>query len=807
MSDRYDDLRAMVRYLARLDPDHATEENGAGFSAADGPTGHRLARYDHWNAAMARDAWLLLRRYRDTQLRDAGFDYDAVAEPIVIEQPVAVRREASTLAAIAPQTPVAVVERYGPVKPRPSAVDILGPRGVIAQRLPRYEHRPGQLAMAQAVEEALASGEHLVVEAGTGTGKSLAYLIPAILSGDGPVLVSTADKALQDQIWLKDIPFLQEVLPAGFRAALLKGRSNYACRAEVEALCSEERDMFGQIKGLRDRAAVDAFGPFVEWYLATEDGEMDRATVAIPPSLRADVTVDAEGCLGKSCGWIDTCFAERAKARARSADIVVVNHAMLLRDLTLRAMTDGHAGVLPEAAAVVVDECHELEDSATNALGSELTAGRWQKAARAVAKLTTEHPALAGQQGGDRYHYAATLEQQAAVVGPALTILLDAIDRRMGRRSSDRLGDEREVGAPTIEAITRLRDMMRDGVPDWLQDEGGRVRWQKLTARIATIRADLLLALTPPETVGDRVRYAERDSQGRVSLHVKPIDVSGFLRAQLFAMVHRDPRRAAPTWDERSELARVPTPVICTSATITSEGSFRYWRSRVGLTGGSERVVESPFDYRRSALIYLPAQPEALAPTSENRAAPAYFDTLAAEIERLLLASDGRAFVLFTSLRALNEVHERIASRLRWLVLRQGDAPRPVLIERFKADGRAVLFGVKSFWQGVDVPGEALSLVIMDKLPFPPPDDPVWQGRIEAAGDRWFFEVYLPFAVIALKQGAGRLVRSTADRGVIALLDGRLLLKGYGSRVLGSLPSMTRTRSIEAVRTFFGGAA
>lgn len=805
MSDRYGDLRAMVRYLARLDPDHAAEENGVGFSAADGVAGHRLARYDHWSAAMAHDAWLLLRKYRDTQLAPAGFDFDVVAEPIVAESAVAVR----------PQAPVAVVERYAPAEPRPSAVDILGPRGVIAQRLPRYEHRPGQLDMAEAVEQALEDAENLVIEAGTGTGKSLAYLIPAILSGKR-VIVSTADKALQDQIWTKDIPFLQEVLPVSFRAALLKGRSNYVCRAEVQAIRDGGVDLFGQPKGLRDRAAAEAFGAFIQWVGETTHGDLDRATVPVPPSLRADVTVDADGCAGKGCKLFGRCFAEQAKAAAKASQIVVVNHALLLRDLSLRAKTDDHVTVLPTADAVVIDECHELEDIATNALGIELTAGRWVKIGRTIARLTTEHPALAGHRDGDRYHRATTIEQQAGKVQTALTVLLDAIDRRMGRRSTDMLGDDRALGAATAGALDVLLALLREGTPSWLTDEGDRVRWTKLVERTTVFVADLGFALTPPETAGNRVRYAARDGQGRITLHVKPIDVSHFLRRRLFEMTRPDPDNPGSEgyWDEAAqefvdgtEAARLPVPIVCTSATITAEGRFRFWRSRVGADSAGELVVESPFDFRRNALIYLPAQPEALAPTNENRAAPAYFDTLAAEIERLLLASDGRAFVLFTSVRALNEVHERIASRLRWLVLKQGDAPRPVLVERFKADGRAVLFGVKSFWQGVDVQGEALSLVIIDKLPFPPPDDPVWQGRIEAAGDRWFFDVYLPFAVIALKQGAGRLVRSTADRGVIALLDGRLLLKGYGSRVLGSLPPMTRTRSVEAVRAFFGAAS
>lgn len=705
-------------------------------------------------------------------------------------------------------------------KPVMRARDILGPGGVIAGKLTGYEARDSQLELADIIETAMDAGANAVTEAGTGTGKSLAYLVPAILmsyrepADKGPKLrtiVSTGDKALQEQIWRKDIPFLHDVMPRPFRAALLKGRSNYLClyrlRITEKGEESPELDLF------EDEPAGEPLAHLVdvmEWSKSTATGDLEELPFSVTGALREAVAIDSEGCLGQRCPAFKSCWAERAKAKAKDADLIIVNHALLLRDLALRVSSGGAVGVLPESDIVIIDEAHHLEDVATDSFGIELSESGWSKLAREWKRLTIEHEGVPAKDETDENtimarQYVAIIE----AVGTSLGGYFDIVGERMREQSKtqDLLGDDYPLVARGLTILMDTATSMAEATPYWLKDPAERERWGKLAGRLSEYGGNFITCVSTPPAAGLVVRYAEAAGSGRfarIVLHVKPIDVSDILRDGLF-----------DSKDFRS--------IIATSATIATSGAdpFHFWRSRVGANGERETMtvqVDSPFDYQHHALLYLPNDGRAFDPTqSRQDGSVEYLDRLAGEYERLILSSDGRAFALFTSFRTLNEVYRRLSPRLsRYLVLRQGDMPRPELVRQFREHGQAVLFGVKSFWEGVDVQGPALSLVIIDKLPFATPDDPIWEARKNAITERarlrgvrdwnwaWFNELAIPNAIIALKQGFGRLIRTKTDRGVVAILDGRLSTKGYGPTIIRALPPATQTRSHEAVRAFYG---
>lgn len=1056
-----------------------------------------------------------------------------------------------------------------PLPARPagrSARDILGPGGAIARKLPGYEHRASQLLGAEVIERGLSDGLHVIIEAGTGTGKSLMYSVPAIASGR-KVLISTADKALQTQLTDKDLPFLQSVMPEPFTFALLKGRGNYVCKQRLDEIGGQ----LSEEMAFKSREAAAAYPALAGWLATTTTGDIETADVPVPPELRAEITVDSDSCLGERCPFKDSCHAEAAKRRARDAQVVVVNHALLLRDLELRYQSEGQVCVVPEVDVIVLDECfpagtlidgcpiesirvgdyvsapaidgtieqrrvnrifrkavgdtlirltaagrsvictpnhpiltpagwvpagllsngdmvqcsvasvgegvgnedhathlrklripgshrqetgaregeetrlgglltgvlqghsfrpscsggeaalsdlwpegdarylppmraefhhrgsqaahelqtarpgllldgmrsglygsalgrshgadqsarrlrshegeqpdgprgcqgavvgnaqgdrpstdgarrewsrvdarstapircawlgdrgrgddrlrsrttgsesgssplllpdrhrrpdpsdrgrggwqltslsegagegcqergglawarldrveilesagdrefgglcpggtvynlevegrhsylangfsahncHHLEDVATDAFGTEITAGRWRRIVGRLERLTTKHK---GRQPDAAGNWQLRWEAAEA----PLTGFLDALKTRFPRGSKAlRLGDEVEGLSPAIRAMRHLHGEMRGGAPAWLADTD-RAAWDKLTGQVDRIATDLEHAAAP-DNDDLYVRYAELD-RDRVALCVKPIAVADHIDARLFGPF---------------------TSVISTSATLATAGGrgadagFAYWRDRVGLTDKhrvAELVVASPFDYAAQSALYLPLDHKAFDPRkARGDGEAAYFDRLAEECRRLVLASGGGAFLLFTSFKALDAVHGRIADELQgqgYPVLKQGDLPRPALVRAFKEQGDAVLFGVKSFWEGVDVQGDALRLVVIDKLPFVPPDDPIWSARCDvvnkAAGDEWawFHRLAIPYAVLALKQGFGRLIRSTSDRGVVAILDGRLTGAAYGKRIVAALPPARPVRDLDQVRAVFGG--
>lgn len=694
-----------------------------------------------------------------------------------------------------------------------TARDILGPRGVIAGKLPGYESRGAQLDLAELIEMAMDEGFNAATEAGTGTGKSMAYLVPAILmaclervAGDSKrlrTIVSTADKALQEQIWKKDIPFLLDVMPKPFTAALLKGRSNYLCLYQLEVTKKAVQSPKFEGFGLATVEEAEHVPDILEWAKSTNTGDLEELPFLVTGDLREAFAMDSEGCLGSHCPQYKSCFAEQAKARAASADIVIVNHALLLRDIALKLASDGAVGVLPPADYVVIDEAHHLEEVTTDAFGSEATLTGWHRIANQFEALTIKHDSLAAQLAAGALDEdtvaAAKLGELIKELGSGIDRFFSLIRERLlaSGQTTLTMGDDARLIGPTATVLLNQARLMFDSCPHWITEDHERTQWGKLGKRMKEY-GETLLAVAEPAPPGTVVRYAELNGRYKtVALHVKPIDVSEILRDALF--------------DSTDYQA-----VIATSATIATadDDPFAFWRERVGMDGGRTTrtlQVDSPFDYPHNSLLYLPANGRDFDPTqSRSGESMEYLDKLAAEYERLILASDGRAFALFTSFRTLNEVYSRLSPRLsRYLVLRQGELPRPELVKQFREHGQAVLFGVKSFWEGVDVQGPALSLVIIDKLPFAPPDDPVWEARKLAVNAKyndewaWFNRLAIPNAIIALKQGFGRLIRTKQDRGVVAILDGRLSYKGYGARIVRALPPATPTRSLEAVRAFY----
>lgn len=656
------------------------------------------------------------------------------------------------------------VEVAEKVPAMPPMLDVLGPAGVIAKSLPGYESREPQLRMAQMVADAIMATEHAIVEAGTGTGKSLAYLIPAIYSRKRTV-VSTADKGLQDQLWRKDIPFLKSVLPIAFTAAMLKGKNNYLCLDRYTDETGAQRLM----------GRSHEFSQVQKWLETTESGDLEELPFTLSPDLYSKITCSSTDCTGKQCPHYGPCYAERAKTKADQSDVVIVNHALLALDVALRSQTGGMAKVLPDHEIVILDEAHRLEDAATLAFTKEISV-------IGILRLLNDKQTQAARVDSSRResiedaadHFFALLAKLSAVQSYAVNEPPQVI-RDAAEKLAMQLND-------LARELKRLNPYVDSG------DDKDREKYKKHIERVEEYANTIESILLPSPL---HVVYVEKKQGAKrqlVYLKRCPISLADDLREGLFE-----------NW-----------PTICTSATIATGQSFDYFKSRVGCDEARELIVDSPFDYKRNALIYTPADGRKFDPSRYYHGESVeYFNFLAEEIEKLLLASDGRAFCLFTSNNALNEVYNRIAHRLQWLVLKQGEMPRPEMVKQFKEDGHAVLFGTRSFFEGIDVQGEALSLVVIDKLPFGSPDDPIYQARCNAitneTGDKWawFNKLALPTAIITLKQGFGRLIRTKSDKGVVCLLDGRLSTKNYGGSVIRSLPPATCTRSLEAIKTFF----
>ena len=672
--------------------------------------------------------------------------------------------------------------------------------GDLARNIAAFAPRPAQQDLAAAIAEAFDSRGTLLAEAGTGTGKTFAYLVPAILSGL-KTIVSTGTRALQDQLYHRDLPRVRDALGIGFKSALLKGRANYLCHYRLRLAQGEPR--FGS----RELAAQ--FERIVAWSGRTRMGDLAEVE-ALPEDspLLPMVTSTAENCLGSECPFFGECFVVQARQRAQAADVVVVNHHLLLADLALKQ--EGFGEILPGAQAFVVDEAHQLPDLAAQFFGENLSA-------RPLVELTRDALAECKESAGA----LAVLQGPARELEHAVRALRAAMDELPVRGTHRRAAELPEV-EDAFEALAQaLRQMhtallpLREAAPGF---DSCAARAKEFELRLQRWRAS---EAKPDENVDEFADTAHVGaSQGRDCGSVAALGPScagsdsgspsddGVRWYELTARGFRLSRTpldvAGPLAEHR---ARSQAAWVFTSATLAVGGRFDHYAIKLGLvqTGVNQPttlLAPSPFDWQRQALCYLPRG-------LPDPGVRHYHESMVDKLRPVLEASGGRAFVLFASHRALREAAELLRGG-PWPLFVQGEAPRSVLLERFRASGNGVLLGAASFREGVDVAGDALSVVVIDKLPFAAPDDPVFEARLEAirrSGGNPFRDEQLPQAVIALKQGAGRLIRSETDRGVLMLCDPRLLSKSYGRVFLDSLPPLPRTRDIADVGAFFGAPA
>ena len=622
----------------------------------------------------------------------------------------------------------------------------LGAEGPLAELIPGFGPRQGQIEMAAAVNQALRQETPLVVEAGTGTGKTLAYLMPAVASGL-KVIVSTGTRTLQDQIHTKELPLIQRGLLPELKWAVLKGRANYLCLRRYLGLAAQP--------DLSLPGAASGLARLEEWLEGTKGGDLDEVRgQGLSTALLAEVTSNSEQCLGGRCPARNDCFLMEARRKAAEAEVVVVNHHLFLADLVLRA--GGHGEALPRYQAVIFDEAHLLPEVATAAFGVGLSQ---QRLSLLLRDLLKELPR------------AAEAVQAAGVVEAAGKRLFNRLRKLLGpggraTLSPAQLADLAPAGGALQEALAALAKA--------LPAKGEAA--EALAERAQSLAQDLEAAAQP--VPGHSVAWAE--ARGGVSLHLSPVEVGPHLEASLYAHMGR---------------------LVFTSATLAPLDDLEPFCRRLGLPPETrKKIVASPFDPASQALLYVPRKMPP--PNSE-----AFARAVAQQVSQLLAHSQGRAFVLFTSHRNLEAVSGLLADELPFPVLVQGEAPRLELLKRFVDESPSVLFATASFWQGVDVPGPALSAVIVDKLPFAPPDDPLVAARCarleEQEGKSGFAHLLLPEAILSLKQGLGRLLRTPSDRGLLAVLDVRLVSKGYGKRFLKALAPVPLTHDLDEVAAFF----
>jgi ATP-dependent DNA helicase DinG len=646
-----------------------------------------------------------------------------------------------------------------------SLYNFFAPGGVLSQTHPAYEFRRGQLQMAQAVEQALAEKRHLIVEAGTGTGKTLAYLLPVIRSGKR-VIISTGTKNLQEQLFNKDVPFLEQALfPNGegkLNVCYMKGRNNYLCRKKLYDLTDQP-----VLSGLEE---IEHYRAIAAWEKVTHTG--DRAELAALPEasmLWHKLDARSDTCLGQKCSAFENCFITEMHRRATESDIIIVNHHLFFADLAIKQQAEyaPDAGILPEAGAVIFDEAHELEDVAGSYFGVSISNSRVEELCRDVeASLQRNHALSASLSGAVK-----SLRDRSMFF---FALLPQGEGRFAFENRREFLEENGDEFLALQQSFTRLGSEL-ENLPSKPEEIFNFVR----RAQELQVQLGFLMESEDRNTVF----WIERRRGGRerqnVFLQATPIDVAPILKTCLF---------------DQLECA------VLTSATLAVGGGFDYIRRRLGLEHAREIVLPSHFDYENQALFYVP-------PDLPDPRTPQFAAKAADCIRRLLEISRGRAFVLFTSYAQMNDVYQRLLGHIEFPMLRQGDAPKSTLLEEFRITPNAVLFATSSFWQGVDVQGEQLSCVIIDRLPFAVPSDPVVAARvkaIDAEGGNAFFQYQVPAAVITLKQGFGRLIRSLHDRGLLVLLDNRILKKQYGRVFVESLPNYRKTTDLRQVEEFFG---
>jgi ATP-dependent DNA helicase DinG len=626
---------------------------------------------------------------------------------------------------------------------------VFGSDGPIAQQLPGFESRPGQLQMAQLVERGILEEVHTLVEAGTGVGKSLAYLVPAIRSGK-KVVLSTGTIALQEQLVYKDIPMVEAALGRPVRVTLLKGRSHYLCREKFE-----------RVRADRLLAPSPTMQRLWEWGARTRAGDRAELSFLPPPAEWEQLDANADECIGEHCAHFRECFYFDKRDEAKYADVVVVNHALFFLDLA------GGGGLLPAYDVAVLDEAHQCERWATDALTAVLSAVGIGRMLRKIRRA---------------YELPASFDAE-----------FDQAMRRLESALASVPGDRYPLAAneaawPALAALREILYHLENWLfANWLGARKHNVPGEAAEAEAERRRDLLLRTVVAHESAIDRIEsgsseaiaWAERsDTDARYSVHCAPYEVAEFLRTSLFAHTRS---------------------VILTSATLSTNGSFDFVRRTLGIDGAQELIAPSPFNYARQARLFIAsAEVNPKSPEFANRAAPL--------VEECLDRSRGRAFVLFTSYARLREVYALVRDRLSFPVRLQGQLPRSHLIDWFRRTPGAVLFATGTFWEGIDVVGDSLSCVIIDRLPFPSPSDPLVMARIralEAVGLDGFENYMVPTATVRLKQGFGRLIRSGSDRGLMALLDGRASSTRYGAAILSSLPPALRIDHLDDLAPFF----
>ncbi|MCZ8317810.1 MAG: ATP-dependent DNA helicase [Lysobacteraceae bacterium] len=654
--------------------------------------------------------------------------------------------------------------------------------GALANAIPGYAPRPAQQRLGVAIAETMAERGALVAEAGTGTGKTYAYLVPALLSGQR-VIVSTGTKALQDQLYHRDLPKVREALGLGLRTALLKGRSNYLCLQRTEL--AKGAPVFS------GREQIAQFERIVQWSKRTRRGDLAEIEDLPEDSpLRGLVTSTVENCLGSECPFWQDCFVVKARAEAQAADLVVINHHLLLADLAIKE--EGFGEILPGASAFVLDEAHQLPDLASQFFGESVSA-------RMLIDLTRDAIGACGKVAGSLAAVSPAVRELEAAIRllraqceglpqrGTLALLLDhhadmpALVRTLDAAMAGLLAAVTPLkeAAPEFAAVLTRLELFQTRLRTWAQGAPGLLETDD-GDDAANARADAAEGAEDEDHADaashGEVRWFELTQRG-FAFSITPLDVAGPLRR------YREQSKAA--W-------------IFTSATLAVGGDLKHIAWKLGLHEPRTLLEQSPFDWKTQSLAYFP-------PGLPEPSARDYTERVVAAVRPVLEASKGRAFLLFTSHRALREAAALLAGG-PWPLFVQGTAPRLQLIEQFRASGNGVLLGAASFWEGVDVAGDALSVVVIDKLPFAAPDDPVLEARLEAVrrrGGNPFLAEQVPAAAIALKQGVGRLIRRHDDRGVLVLCDPRLVSKPYGRVFMASLPPLTRTRALADVQAFF----
>ena len=630
--------------------------------------------------------------------------------------------------------------------------ELLDAQGPFAEALPGFAPRAAQIEMATAIERLLQEKGSMVIEAGTGIGKTFAYLVPAILSNDR-VIISTGTKTLQDQLFFRDLPLVTETLGVPVKSALLKGRSNYLCLHRMNIARSEGR--------LPTREAVQELELVRDWSAQTKDGDLSLAAVITDESgLWPLVTSTADNCLGSECPNFDECFVANARREAQDADVVVVNHHLLFADMAIKQ--SGFGEVLPGASAFIVDEAHQAPETALQFFSVTFSARQVSEVCR---DLLAESAEVSGSMGVLREPVADCLQK------------LKEFQLEVSERLPDRGSWQQLLANVAVRMALQQLDVSIHTLTAAVVELDGRARGMDgCIDRLKEIQARL--DRFDGSEGGEEVRWFERRGRG-FAIHITPLEVSSPFNAFRASM--------DAAW-------------VFTSATLAVRGDFTHFTGQMGLEDASTLVLDSPFDYPNHSIMWMPEH------LPEPRD-PAFVDGVLDVAVPLLHASKGRAFLLFTSHRALRLAAEKLARRVDFPLFVQGEQPRSMLLEQFRSSGEGVLLGAASFWEGVDVIGEALSLVVIDKLPFAAPDDPVMEARsdlLRRSGGNPFVQLYLPQAVIALKQGAGRLIRDVTDRGALVICDPRIRTRSYGQIFVESLPPMRQADSQAEVEEFLG---